>query len=262
MDLGLDNKRALVLGASRGLGAAISASLAREGAQVISAARNQAAIVEWTGRITSADARGRIAPAQLDLADLKSVDRLADEILAAGGVDILVNNSPGPPPGEARAVLRDAWLAQFETMAASLFHLTRRLLPPMVERKWGRIITVVSSGVDQPIPRLALSNGIRAAVVGWSKTLAAEVASAGITVNVVLPGRIATQRVEELDKAAADREGRTVSEVVERSMSTIPVQRYGAPEEFADVVAFLASARASYVTGAKIRVDGGLIRSL
>ena len=262
MDLGLQDKRALVLGASRGLGAAISASLAQEGARVIPAARDQSAITTWIGKIADGDVRGRIEPAHLDLADLGSVDRLADELLATGGVDVLVNNSPGPPPGEAQSVLRDAWLAQFETMAANLFHLTRRLLPPMVERKWGRIITLVSSGVDQPIPRLALSNGVRAAVVGWSKTLAGEVAASGITVNVVLPGRIATQRVEELDKAAASREGRSVDDVVARSKGTIPVQRYGQPEEFADVVAFLASTRASYVTGAKIRVDGGLIRSI
>jgi 3-oxoacyl-[acyl-carrier protein] reductase len=136
------------------------------------------------------------------------------------------------------------------------------LLPRMIERRWGRIINVVSSGVDQPIANLALSNAIRSAVVGWSKTLAAEVAQQGITVNVVVPGRIHTSRVDELDSAAAITRGISTAEVAKLSMATIPVGRYGTPQEFADVVTFLASVRASYITGAKIRVDGGMIRSI
>ena len=135
-----------------------------------------------------------------DLSDLASIDALADAVLARGGVDILINNSGGPPPGLAATTSRGDWLVQFEAMAANLFHLTGRLLPGMRERRWGRIMTIASSGVEQPIPNLALSNGIRAAVVGWSKTLASEVAADGVTVNVVLPGRIQTSRVDELDE--------------------------------------------------------------
>ena len=129
----------------------------------------------------------------------------------------------------------------------------------MKKRGWGRIISITSSGVEQPIPNLALSNGIRLAVVGWSKTLAHEVAGDGITVNVVMPGRIHTQRVNELDAAAAKRTDSDVAEVAAKSRATIPTGRYGKPKEFVDVVTFLGSARAGYVTGSRIRIDGGAI---
>jgi 3-oxoacyl-[acyl-carrier protein] reductase len=143
-----------------------------------------------------------------------------------------------------------------------VFHLTGRLLPDMLERGWGRIISIVSSGVEQPIANLALSNGIRAAIVGWSKTLATEVASRGVTVNVVLPGRIHTDRVDQLDQAAAQKQGKSTADIARESAASIPAGRYGRPDEFGDVVAFLASTRASYITGAKIRVDGGMIRAI
>ncbi|MBN9448347.1 MAG: SDR family oxidoreductase [Bosea sp.] len=261
MDLGLKGKRALVLGASRGLGATIAATLAAEGASVVAAARNLDAITGWVAELP-AERRGQVVAARLDLADLASVEALAEQLIAEGGVDILIGNSGGPPPGEARDARRADWLLHFEAMAANLFHLAQRLLPGMIERRWGRIVTIVSSGVEQPIPRLALSNGIRAAVVGWSKTLSTEVAGQGVTVNVVLPGRIHTERIDQLDDAAAARAGATRDAIAKASMASIPAGRYGLPQEFADVVAFLASERASYVTGAKIRIDGGLIRGI
>ncbi|NBN79971.1 SDR family oxidoreductase [Microvirga tunisiensis] len=257
MDLGLNGKRALVLGASRGLGRAIAEVLAREGAHVIAAARTASAIDEWAAALPGA----KVTALPLDLTDLAAIDAALDKLLAEGGVDILVNNIGGPPPGPALTTDRALWIAQFEAMAANLFHLSGRLIPAMQARKWGRVITIASSGVELPIPNLALSNGIRSAVVGWSKTLASEVARDGVTVNVVLPGRIHTTRIDELDAAAARRSGKTVEETAKASAESIPMGRYGRPEEFADMVAFLASERAGYVTGSMIRIDGGATRS-
>ncbi len=256
MDLELSGKRALVLGASRGIGMAIAKSLAAEGAVVFAAARSIEKIESWAAGMDS------VHPVKLDLSDIEAVDAVIDGLLAEGGVDIIINNGGGPPPGTAQATERAAWIIHFETMAANLFHLTTRLLPTMKERRWGRVISVTSSGVEQPIPNLALSNGIRSALVGWSKTLAGEVAADGITVNVVMPGRIHTQRVDELDAAAAERTQKDVAEIAAQSRAGIPVGRYGKPEEFADVVTFLASTRAGYVTGSRIRIDGGAIKSI
>ena len=256
MDLGLKGKRALVLGASRGLGMAIAQSLAAEGATVFAAARSRDKISAW------ADGMDNVNALQLDLGKVEDVDAVVDTLLADGGVDIIVNNGGGPPPGTAQTAERGAWMTHFEAMAANLFHMNTRLLPEMKARGWGRIVSITSSGVEQPIPNLALSNGIRSAVVGWSKTLANEVATDGITVNVVMPGRIHTTRVDELDAAAAKRTDTEVAEVAAKSRATIPTGRYGKPEEFADVVTFLASERAGYVTGSKIRIDGGSIKSI
>lgn len=242
MDLGLEGKRALVLGGSRGLGAAIAAALAGEGATVLSASRS--------------------GPCKVDLTDTASVTALIERVLADGGVDILVNNSGGPKAGTAQGQPGADWLAAFQAMAMSLYAITDALLPPMIERQWGRIITVGSSGVVAPIPGLALSNAVRGAIAGWSKTLAGEVARHGITVNMVLPGRIDTDRVRELDTGKASRSGSTLEAVQDASRREIPTGRYGRPEEFGAVVAFLASRHASYVTGSMVRVDGGMIRGL
>ena len=261
MDLGIAQRRALVLGASRGLGQAIAATLAHEGANVIAAARNVAAIEAWRDALPK-EVGSRVIPMALDLSDLSSVEAMLSSAAQVGPIDILVNNSGGPPPKSAMDATRADWLLHFEGMAANLFHLTGKLLPAMMERRWGRIVTIASSGVEQPIPRLALSNGVRSAVLGWSKTLAAEVAEHGVTVNVVLPGRIQTQRVDEIDRATAAREGQDVTAVAKTAAAGIPAGRYGTAQEFADVVVFLASERAAYVTGSMIRVDGGAIRSV
>ncbi|QCI99333.1 SDR family oxidoreductase [Agrobacterium larrymoorei] len=252
MDLGISGKSALVLGASRGLGAAIAASLTAEGVKVYAAARN-------AGNIEKSD---NIIPLTVDLSDKASVSALIDTLRQKGGVDILVNNSGGPKAGPAVGQSADAWVSAFETMATSIFTITDAMLEGMISRKWGRIITVGSSGVEQPIPNLALSNGVRAAVAGWSKTLAAEVAQHGITVNMILPGRIDTDRVRELDGIKAKNTGADIESVQEASKKDIPIGRYGKPEEFAAVATFLASAKASYVTGSSIRVDGGMIKGL
>ena len=260
MDLDLKGKRALVLGASKGLGCAIAQGLAREGADVLAAARSTDVIAQWAAGM--GEAGSRVTGVALDLTRLESVEALIAGVLAQGGVDIVVNNSGGPPPGEAATVKRADWIAQFETMAANLFQISQAMLPGMKERGFGRILTIGSSGIEQPIPRLALSNAIRSAVLGWSKTLASEVAGQGITVNVILPGRIETERLMQLDGANANRLGQPIDAVKTASLATIPAGRYGTAEEFANVAVFLASGRASYVTGATIRVDGGMIRSV
>lgn len=261
MKLGLEGRRALVLGASKGLGAAISLALANEGAHVIGAARS-------VGDIAALDAQvdrtlgGSIAAMPLDLSDPGSVEALIARLAERGGVDILVNNSGGPPPGEAANLPAADYARAFDAMVTPLMAISLAVLPDMRARKWGRIVTLTSSGVQAPIPRLAISNALRQTLVGWSKTLAGEVAADNVTVNVVVQGRIHTDRVDELDAAAATRLGKSVDEVRAQSLATIPAGRYGKPEELADFVTFLVSDRAAYTTGSLIRIDGGMIRSI
>jgi 3-oxoacyl-[acyl-carrier protein] reductase len=197
------------------------------------------------------------------LADLSVIDaniaRIESEL---GPVDILINNTGGPPPSTAAGQDPALWAKQFQAMVLSVIAITDRVLPGMKARGWGRILTSTSSGIIAPIPNLAISNALRMSLVGWSKTLAHEVSKDGITANIVVPGRIATARVATLDNARAKREGRSVEEVAAESAATIPVGRYGKPEEYADVVVFLASTRAAYITGAVIRVDGGMTTSI
>jgi 3-oxoacyl-[acyl-carrier protein] reductase len=261
VDLGLEGKTALVLGAGGGLGGAIALSLAREGARVAVADIDAEAVAKSVQAIK--DAGGQAFGLAWDLADLGVIDARVSAIEAAfGPVDVLVNNTGGPPPSPASGQSPDVWTKHFQSMVMSVIAITDRVLPKMKERGWGRIITSTSSGVVSPIPNLGISNTLRLALVGWSKTLAREVGGKGITVNVVLPGRIATARISFLDEQKAKRENRSVEEVSAESTSSIPVGRYGNPGEYGDVVAFLASARASYLTGSVIRVDGGLIASI
>ncbi len=261
MKLGIEGRRAIVLGASKGLGAAIAVALANEGVHVMGAARSTDLVAALNERL-SPDATGDISAHALDLADPGSIAAFIEAAIAAGGTDILVNNSGGPPPGEARTTTSTDLSKHFDVMVGPLVAITQAMLPGMTERKWGRIVTLTSSGVEAPIPRLALSNALRQSLVGWSKTLAAEVAADNVTVNVIVQGRIHTDRIDELDAAAAKRTSKTIEEVRTQSFAAIPAGRYGRPEELADAVAFLVSERASYITGSMIRVDGGMIRAL
>ncbi|MFG1300141.1 SDR family oxidoreductase [Xanthobacter sp. V3C-3] len=261
MDLGLNGKVALVLGAGGGLGSAIAETLAREGAKLALGDIDAAAAERTAANITAAGGTALALP--WDLADLSIIEaRFAAIEQALGGVDVLVNNTGGPPPTPAGGQPPELWAKSFQQMVLSVIAVTDRALPGMRARKWGRIVTSTSSGVVAPIPNLGISNALRLSLVGWSKTLSREVARDGITANIVLPGRVATDRIKFLDEQKAKREGRSVEEVSAESTASIPVGRYGEPQEYANVVAFLASAPASYLTGSVIRVDGGLIASI
>lgn len=260
MDLGLRKKHALVLGASRGLGLAVATRLCEEGADVTLGARNEKALHDVAEGLSKFGTRVRAAP--VDLTEPDSVNRLIDRLAGENAPDILVNNSGGPTPGPIMGTSAEQWQRNFQAMALSLFSIASEVVPRMQEKGFGRVITIVSSGVIQPIPNLGVSNAIRSTIVGWAKTLANEVAAKGVTVNCIAPGRIHTTRVDELDQAAASRAGKSLEEIRSASIAAIPAGRYGRPEEFADVVAFVASQRASYVNGCVIRVDGGLIRSV
>lgn len=261
MDFGISGKTALVLGAGGGLGSAISKALAREGVHVALGDISPDAVDRTAREIEAAG--GKSLPLVWDLADLSAIEAFVGNIEAnLGSVDILVNNTGGPPPTPASGQPTELWAKHFQSMVLSVVALTDRVLPGMRAGKWGRIITSASSGVIAPIPNLGVSNALRLSLVGWSKTLAREVGTDGITANIVMPGRIATQRISFLDEQKAKRENRSVESITEESTSSIPIGRYGKPEEYGDVVAFLASARAAYLTGSVIRVDGGLIASI
>jgi 3-oxoacyl-[acyl-carrier protein] reductase len=261
MDLGIRGRTALVLGGGGGLGGAIASVLAGEGVKIAVADIDAAAVKRAVEQI---EARGAEAFGVVwDLSDLTVIDKNISAIEGRlGPVDVLVNITGGPPPTPAAGQDPSLWNKNFSAMVLPVIAITDRVLPNMKARAWGRIITSTSSGVIAPIPNLGISNSLRMALVGWSKTLAREVARDGITSNIILPGRIATDRIHFLDEAKAKREGRSVEAVAAESTGSIPIGRYGNPEEYAATVAFLASTRASYITGSVIRVDGGLIPSI
>ena len=261
MDLGISGRTALVLGASSGLGRAMALALAAEGVRVAVAARNQAGLNETAALIRAAG--GEAMTVVWDVADRSIIDaHVAKVERMLGPIDILVNTPGGPPPTTAAGQDPTLWLDKFNAMILSVIAITDAVLPGMRARKWGRVITSTSAGVIAPIPNLGLSNTLRAALHGWSKTLAREVAADGVTCNVIVPGRIATDRITFLDGERAKREGKSIGEVEAANAATIPIGRLGDPTEYGAVAAFLASAPAAYVTGAVVRVDGGMIASV
>lgn len=262
MDLGLKGRRALVMGASKGLGRAIAEALAEEGVALVISGRRQQALDE-----VAAALRALGAPAATGVvADVDDAEQMTRLTAAAegllGGVDILVLNHGGPPPGHAVDMTEEALSTWFRRMVLAPIGVANRLLPGMRQRKWGRILTVGSSGMVQPIPHLALSNTLRAAIVGWNKSLSLDVAEEGITCNILAPGAIRTDRSLETAKGIAEKTGRDVEEVIAERSKEIPMRRYGRPEEFGPLAAFLCSDKAAYITGSILRVDGGIIRGL
>ena len=261
MDLQLKGKTALILGGSKGLGRGVANALAAEGVTVAILARTQDTL---DAAVSAINARGgRAHGFAADLADWPSIERAVESARKElGPIDILLNNSGGPPPSGVSGVSPAVWETQFNAMVLPLFRITDLLLPDMRARKWGRILNVASTSVVEPIPVIGVSNTLRSAIVGWAKTLAGETARDGITVNTLLPGAIATDRSIGLSRAAAERQKISVEEAMKRAANAIPVGRLGTPEEFGAVAAFLASPLAAYVTGSLIRVDGGSIRSI
>ncbi|MFB5083256.1 SDR family oxidoreductase [Symbiobacterium thermophilum] len=262
MDFGLQGRVAWVTAASKGLGFASAMALAREGCDLAICSRNGEAIGAAAERIRQETGRRVLALA----ADVTRREDLERFITAAmdeyGRVDVVVSNTGGPPPGGFLDFDDAAWEAAFHSLLMPAIRLTRAAIPSMRERGFGRLIYITSSGVKEPIPNLILSNALRAALTNMMKTLAREVAAFGITANTVAPGRIHTDRVDSLDQGEAARTGRTIEEVRRAQEARIPAGRYGRPAEFGQVVAFLASEQAGYITGSAIHVDGGMTVSL
>jgi 3-oxoacyl-[acyl-carrier protein] reductase len=262
MNLGLGGKVALVAASSRGLGRAVAEELAAEGASLVLCARGEEllnAACEHILKTTGASVLGVAA----DVSAAGEAERVVRAgVERFGRVDILVTNAGGPPAGRFETLSREDWERATRLTLTSAVELTRAALSGMKERRWGRVLNVTSITVKQPVENLMLSNSLRAAVTGFARTLANEVAIYGITVNNILPGYTRTERVEELARMMAGKEGIAPEEFRARWESEIPMRRLGEPREFAALAAFLVSERASYITGTSIPVDGGWIRSL
>jgi 3-oxoacyl-[acyl-carrier protein] reductase len=250
MDLGIEGKAALVLGASKGIGRGIAGALAREGARVAISSRSADALEAATREI---EGEARAFPA--DTGDLDRLEELPGEVAEAlGPVEILVTNTGGPPSGGALDNSEKEWEAAFRSLVMAPRVLIDAVLPGMRERGWGRIVNVSSSSIREPIPGLTLSNANRMAALGLLQTLADEVAGDGVTVNTVATGMFATDRL-------ADRHG-SLDAAHAAAGESVPAGRLGHPDEYGDLVAFLCSERAAYLTGAVIPLDGGLLRSV
>jgi len=262
VDLGLAGRPALVAAASKGLGKACARSLAREGAPVAICARDRGAL-ETTRDELVEETGGTVVAVSADVSREEDAVRFVREgAEALGGCQILVPNAGGPPFGRIEDLADEDWRAALELNLFSTLRMAREAIPRMRQAGYGRIVVISSIAVKQPLADLVLSNSIRAAVIGWARTLADEVGPDAITVNAVMPGRVLTDRVRSLLERGASAAGRSVQEQAEAEAGSVPLRRLGDPGEVGDVVAFLASERASYMTGCFIQVDGGMYRGL
>jgi 3-oxoacyl-[acyl-carrier protein] reductase len=262
VDLGVTGKVALVAAASKGLGRAVAEELAAEGCKVVICARDRAALEAAANEI-SRRTGSAVFPVAADVSTSAGIRALhAAAVTEFGHPDIIVTNAGGPPSGKFEDIALEEWERAFHLTLMSSVELAYLALPAMKERKWGRILNITSIAAKQPVDNLILSNSLRAAVTGFARTLANEVAPFGITVNNLLPGYTRTDRVEQLTRASASKEGVGEAEIRSRWEAQIPMKRLGEPREFAALAAFLASDRASYITGQSIAVDGGWIRNI
>jgi 3-oxoacyl-[acyl-carrier protein] reductase len=262
MDLGLKGKIAFVAAASRGLGRAVAEELAVEGSSLVICSRDEEALKQASEQIAKTS-NVAVLPVAADVSNAEDVSKAVRAgIERFGQIDILVTNAGGPPPGNFESLTVEMWENATRLTLSSVLELTRAALPGMKQRGWGRILNITSIAVKQPVDNLMLSNSLRAAVTGFARTLANEVAQHGVTVNNILPGYTRTERVEELARAAAESSGINMTDAFAKWENEIPMKRLGEPREFAALAAFLVSERASYITGSSIAVDGGWIRSI
>lgn len=258
MDLNLDGKHALVCGASEGIGRATAMELAALGAKVTVMARRADALDAVVAALPG-NGHDRVVA---DFDDTAGLEKLIDATLVKRDYSILVNNAGGPPGGPIVAAKAEDFLAAFRRHLVANQLLAQALLPGMQKLGYGRIVNIVSTSVYEPIPGLGVSNTVRAAVAGWAKTLAREVASDGITVNNVLPGYTNTGRLEKLFSAKADKTGQMPDAVAKAALETVPMRRFAEPEETAAAIAFLVSPAAGYITGVSLPVDGGRLHGI
>jgi len=262
MDLKLTGKRALVTAASRGLGYATALGLAREGAALVICSRDEARITDAAARIRT-ETGARVEALVADVSSSAEAARLVGHAVSAlGGLDIVVHNAGGPPAGDFLSMTDEQWQKAFDQNLMSLVRLVNAAVPEMKKAGGGRVLTIASSSIKQPIPGLVLSNAFRTGVYGLVKTLAKELGPSNILLNVVAPGRIQTERIEELDTAMATRRGVDLQQVKKESVASIPLGRLGTPEEFANLLVFLASDAGRYISGQAIIVDGGATAAL